>query len=741
MFMWKPVAVATLLAIGSIAHANEVIIDTDGKALTQDQITELKGEETVIFKNTSGTGQIFSSNVSGKEISVDGISNIYLDGKWGNNAFYASNGGKLSISADVIKTISDSNAECNLLQVWEGEMSIVASNFEVAAGHAYTGLYAQRTGSNDGNSSLSLDVENASISGGSAIVAASFLGQVEGVRDGSINIDVNADASVELIGSNYGIRAHSTNTNYEQVEGGWKFEYVDSQSTEIHVSVDAGEKIYVKGEDAAIYAVNGYNGSSVSLKAPIIEVDGNIYADTGFTVSVGDENTQQTTINGDITATGGAQVSLKLGQQGALTGAVMIDSSSLVETSQGTQTFETNASSVQIDFGEGSVWNVTGKSNVSQISGEGSIVITDKQNTVTVTSLDGQLSAGFKGLTSDDFTQKELSEMVQVSKLSDESSLTIAVEEGDIKGAMTVTQTNEGSTYTETENTKLSSFSSVNVTNLLQWRHEMNDLTKRMGELRISPEGVGAWARLYGSEQEYGSTGTETKNTSVQVGADYDVGAGWKVGAAFSYTDSSSSMNNGSADGDMFGLAVYGAWFNDDGQFLDLIAKYSRLSTDFTAGNMSGSYDNNAFSVSAEYGWHFKFNDLAFVEPQAELTYGQVLGDDFTTGNQVRIEQDDVDSLIGRLGVRGGFYFPENKGTIYARASVLHDFDGESSFTATKGESATYTEDMGGTWYEFGIGANFNLTDTTYTYVDLEKSTGGEVKENWRWNVGLRHVW
>lgn len=126
-----------------------------------------------------------------------------------------------------------------------------------------------------------------------------------------------------------------------------------------------------------------------------------------------------------------------------------------------------------------------------------------------------------------------------------------------------------------------------------------------------------------------------------------------------------------------------------------MIAKYSRLSTDFTVGDMTGSYDNNAFSVSAEYGWHFKFNDLAFVEPQVELTYGQVLGDDFTTGNQVRIEQDDVDSFIGRLGVRGGFYFPENKGTIYARASVLHDFDGESSFTATKDKSATYTEDMG----------------------------------------------
>lgn len=49
-------------------------------------------------------------------------------------------------------------------------------------------------------------------------------------------------------------------------------------------------------------------------------------------------------------------------------------------------------------------------------------------------------------------------------------------------------------------------------------------------------------------------------------------------------------------------------------------------------------------------------------------------------------------------------------------------------------------EDLGDTWVEFGIGANFNWTPNTYTYVDLERTNGGEVKENWRWNIGLRHV-
>ena len=316
---------------------------------------------------------------------------------------------------------------------------------------------------------------------------------------------------------------------------------------------------------------------------------------------------------------------------------------------------------------------------------------------------------------------------------------TVKYEQGNILGEITV---NADGSVTEKSNTDLDAYRSVHALSAISWRNEMNDLTKRMGELRDSPEGVGTWVRMYGSEQEYGAQSVTSKSTSIQVGADYDVGAGWKVGGAFTYTDGDSTYNDGSADAESYGFAVYGSWFAENGQFVDLIAKYNRMSTDYTLGAMDGSFDNNAWAISAEYGWHFKLANIAFVEPQVELTYGQILGDDFSTGICATIEQDDFDSLIGRVGVRGGFYFPENKGNIYLRASVLHDFQGEMESDASNGATGKhFSDDLGGTWYEVGVGANFNLTDRTYTYVDLEKNAGGEVKENWRWNVGVRHVW
>ena len=311
------------------------------------------------------------------------------------------------------------------------------------------------------------------------------------------------------------------------------------------------------------------------------------------------------------------------------------------------------------------------------------------------------------------------------------------ITEGDVSGAYT----NDGGKITQAKNTKLDAFGSVAALNAVAWRHELNSVSKRMGELRDAPEGVGAWARLYGSEMEYGDQNIESQNTTIQIGSDYKIGQ-WTVGATVGYTDGESDYDRGSSDNEAWNFGVYGTWFAENGQYVDLIAKYSRLSQDFKLDTMKGDYDNNAFVISAEYGWHLPVMEIGFIEPQVELTYGRIMGEDFTTSNGVEIEQDDFDSFIGRLGVRAGIKCPDDWGTVYARASVVHDFDGEFDATARSlktSATADIYEDLGGTWGEFGIGANINFTKNTYMYVDAEITSGGEVDENYRWNIGVRH--
>ncbi len=310
------------------------------------------------------------------------------------------------------------------------------------------------------------------------------------------------------------------------------------------------------------------------------------------------------------------------------------------------------------------------------------------------------------------------------------------VEEGDVNGQISGTRNGN---YSIQQNTKLLDLSSLSTLSIAQWRHENNSLSKRLGEVRSSPESVGVWARAYGSEYEYGNQ-TLTNNT-VQVGSDFSVAEGFKLGGAVSYTDGSTSGNNSSGDNKLYGFALYGTYLAQNGIYVDVIGKYSRMSNDFTIRNFSGSFDNNAYSLSLESGWNLKLNDSLFVEPQVELTYGKILGDNFTAANNVHVEQEDVESILLRGGLRAGFYLPENKGLIYAKASMVHDYDSESSFVASKDNVySRMTTNLGGTWAEYGIGANINWTKNCYTYFELERTAGGDLEENYRWNIGTRYV-
>ena len=366
---------------------------------------------------------------------------------------------------------------------------------------------------------------------------------------------------------------------------------------------------------------------------------------------------------------------------------------------------------------------------------------------ITSSSLSGALGVKATAALNDSFANADeamaaVSKSIAVESTAD-NAVTISGEEGEVNGVWSATIAEDGTltNRVEAKNTKLDAYSSVSTLAAIQWRNELNDLNKRMGDLRDNPGAIGAWARLYGSEQEYGAQNVTNKSASVQVGGDYQIGA-WKVGGAFSYTDGSSTYDAGDADNEAYTVAVYGTWLADNGMFLDLIGKYGRLSNDFELGNMSGSTDNNAYSVSAELGWRFEPCAFGFIEPQAEITYGRITGDTVTTSNNVRISQDDFDTLIGRLGVRVGAKFPNDRGNVYLRVSGAYDFKGENdaSVRSLTGAAATKLhDDLGGGWIETAVGANFRWSDATNIYVDLERNNGGEVVENWRWNVGMRY--
>ena len=318
---------------------------------------------------------------------------------------------------------------------------------------------------------------------------------------------------------------------------------------------------------------------------------------------------------------------------------------------------------------------------------------------------------------------------------------TFNVEEGNIRGAVTSGYDADGNLLThQAKNAKLTDYGALNSMTFVQWRNEINHLTKRLGDIRASESNIGAWARVYGGESQWKSNSEiEMDHTTIQVGADYRINNHWIAGAAFSYTDSDADLVKGQAKGDSYSLAAYATYMADGGSYLDLIARYGYLDNEMTSGNMSVDTQSNAFSLSVETGHMFRIMEQAYIEPQIEVTYGFISGDDATASNGVRLDQDDFQSLITRVGVRTGFEFPEKAGTIYAMLSYSYDFLGDADGTASQGGlREALNEDLGGGWVSYGIGAQFKLGDNAFAYGELERTSGGEIDNPYLFNVGFR---
>lgn len=278
----------------------------------------------------------------------------------------------------------------------------------------------------------------------------------------------------------------------------------------------------------------------------------------------------------------------------------------------------------------------------------------------------------------------------------------------------------------------------VGALGLISWRNELDDMNKRLGELRDSKGEHGVWVRMVRGENDYKSLNSQYNTYQLGYDEKLSTDPHWTLGAAFSYTDGDGGYDTGSFEMDHKTFTLYGSKLNDDGSYIDIVGKYSRLNHDLRNTWGDSEYDANGYSIGVEVGKRFQQGNGFWIEPQAQLTYGHVGSANYTAGD-IKVAQDGMESLIGRAGVRFGKDL--DNGNIYLRASYLYDFDGETGVTLTnaEGRERSFDQDLGGGWCEVGVGTNINLSDATHLYFDIEKTYGGDITTDWKWNAGIRY--
>lgn len=673
---------------------------------------------TALGVAVASTGTTTTPAPDGSKVTIQGAKiNVSAEGKTARG-LYAQDNNKISAgnAGSDIQIFAKGEDAVGVLALEHGSVDLNGKNAVIKAESrgnlASEGIHVQNNDMTDTDhrATVNVNTENTTIHADSALVAMS-----NSVLNVNSNLVTNGKNAI-LTRGNSDVNINMEGKHTTQLNGDIVFNYDGASSgtvidSNVNVNLN-GEGSFWTGNTKAEWN-NGNEGKPDADKMQVshmtLQVENGAQWNPTSVKEVGNNSTSM-----------GSQAvalnSLKLNN-----GVVNLDSDKLDANSP-----------VKVE-------KISGNGTITTNSLDNKLVIDDKA-AGTKLKVEGSGEIGDKILAG----KATLEDLAGTAKVGDKTaSDVVETQDGIIAGKMFAQVGTDGTIDASTvkraiqqHNQAVSSMANLS---LMTWRQENNDMNKRLGEVRASEGNQGIWARMARGQSKYGAQGIKNQYNYYQLGYDSKISDDWILGGAFTYTDGDSSYTNGSGTNKHTGFAVYGSNLRDDGSFIDLIAKYAHMKNDFdvNGGVGSGDYSTNGLSFSAEYGKRFH-QEGYWIEPQAELTYGRVSSADFTTKNGASVHQDSMDSLVGRLGFSLGKDIKQ--GNVYVRASYLYDFQGDTSVTMSKGGAATtFKTDLGGGWWEFGVGTNLDLGHDTHFYLDVETTAGGDVDTPWQWNAGVRY--
>lgn len=720
-----------------------------------------------IFVTETDDGQTSANamgvNIEGtnNEIFI-GNSNLEITAKATNAYAYGLNAegtnNNISMGNGNIKVYANTNADVNTansdvtaagINVWDNNgVDTENVNIDVkATGNEFTNsVSAYGLCANSSTSIITIDDGNITVTadeGKGNLYAAGVLGS--GVFDLGI-VNINAETTgggKETSSKAYGIYTFSGGS--VDIDGG-----VISAKSDNKNADTVAIQVYGNGLDTKVNVNNGTN-NDVIINGDVLSIDGHSFANLNL-------NTQNSQLNGAVYDNGnGISINLANAAEWNNTGTSTLNTLSMNngiinQNTDGDIDIENYSGNGEINFATDNInnngvldFNNTGDVTIgtAEIGSVTNLNVNTNNTVDTINSVKANenLNAIANKIYYTNHSDGNITGSVKITEglITPEVSGDLLFYEdnsnGHTAGQGYVANVKQNSSTTTIDNIK-----NIAATAIVAWRQEDSTLSQRLGELRESDGGQGIWVRMSRGEFEYDG---EYKNqyNFFQMGYDWAAGS-WHYGAAISHNDGQTTYTHGDGENRSTSLSLYGTWLGDKGHYADIVLKQGRLSNDFDiyteAGHTSGDYDAWGTSLSGEYGMKVDLDGDWYVTPQAQLTLMRIGGEDYTTNNGIKVNQDSLESAVGRVGFEVGKRISDS-GSIYAKASLLHDFAGSAdTYLSYKGLTNSYHQDIGDTWCEAGIGFNYKTSENSYVYADVVKTFGGDVETPWQWNAGMR---
>ena len=281
----------------------------------------------------------------------------------------------------------------------------------------------------------------------------------------------------------------------------------------------------------------------------------------------------------------------------------------------------------------------------------------------------------------------------------------------------------------------------------------METLRDRRGEARYNgTQDDGLWIRY--THNRFGMDGFTAETDGFQLG--YEAARAEEEGklvhgVAFDVAEGDVEYDHvgGDSEANRYRLSAYRTWLGDNGVYYDVVGRigwydaetnllYQRENS--TRYDVAGKFDYWAAAASFEAGHRFENDSAWWIEPQLQVQYTYITDYDYRTSQDIRIEAEDTDSLIGRAGLRAGKVLSSDQGrkmSLWVGVDVLHEWLGDRE-GSMKGVDQTVRYEIAGddTWYDAVFGLAWETGSDSRLWAVGKHDFGGEMEDTWTVNVG-----
>lgn len=274
----------------------------------------------------------------------------------------------------------------------------------------------------------------------------------------------------------------------------------------------------------------------------------------------------------------------------------------------------------------------------------------------------------------------------------------------------------------------------------------INDLNKRLGELRGNPNEQGVWGRIFNG-MNTSNRGEEVSiySTDVQGGYDFSIpndGARSYFGAALSYGYNVINGTTFTGKAQSIEVGAYYSFVSDEGFYTDTILKYAFILNQLSLPKNQSSANNlnsSTISLGEEFGYRWNFllkekqtsRHSLYLEPQAEFILGYIGNGTFNQVNGNSYLDSNINSILafrGRIGGVMGYAFrtARNQTDFRLGLSYVGDIAGGGDIGMKTNFSEMNTTTASNQMGMVSLGVNSILSDQWRVYADLDTSFGGQ---------------